>query len=104
VGVDLPGIVVQARAYWATVAERFRHARVSARHHRHVLTSAFLVVLGLGGALAGGALVGEWALGVVLIAESGFAVFVGLKRDDRKPQVRGRTVGEVLEQVRARPW
>jgi hypothetical protein len=100
---DLPGIVVQARAYWATAAERSRHARVSARRHRHVLTSALLVVLGLGGALGGGALIGEWALGLVLVVESAGAVWFGLYRDDRAP-ARGRTVGEVLEEARRRPW
>src|SRR5215831_15701225 len=100
---DLGGMWVQARAYWATAAERDRHARERARAGRHVITSVLLVVLGLGGALGGGALVGEWALGLVLIAESAGAVWFGLYRDDRKP-VRGRTVGEVLEVERRRPW
>ena len=101
--MNVPGAVVQVRAYWATARERARHARQQARANRHVLVSAALVVLGLGGALGGGALVGEWALGLVLIAESAGAVWFGLYRDDRKP-VRGRTVGEVLEVERRRPW
>ena len=100
---DLGAVWVQARAYWATARERARHARQRARSNRHVITSALLVVLGLGGALGGGAVVGEWALGLVLIAESAGLVWFGLYRDDRKP-ARGRTVGEVLEVERRRPW
>jgi hypothetical protein len=102
----LPGIWVQSRAYWATARERLRHARALASRHRHVLVSAALVVLGLGGALAGGALIGEWALGLVLIAESACVAYVGLRRDDRVPLPRAgeRTVGEVLEAERRRPW
>lgn len=104
--VNVPGVLVQVRAYLATARERLRHARARARSHRHVLTSAALVVLGLGGALGGGALVGEWALGVVLIAESAGAVYIGLQRDDRVPLPRAgeRTVGQVLEAERRRPW
>jgi hypothetical protein len=63
-----------------------------------------LVVLGLGGGLAGGALVGEWCLGLVMITESALLVFAGFARDDgtgRGP--RGRTVEEVLERARHLP-
>lgn len=103
---DLGGMWVQARAYWATVRERARHARAQARRNRHVLTSALLVVLGLGGALAGGALVGEWALGVMLIAESAGAIYFGLQRDDGTPLARAgeHTAEDVLEFERRRPW
>jgi len=97
---------VQVRAYWATVAERARQVRARARRSRHVLVSVALVVLGLGGALAGGALIGEWALGLVLIAESAGALWFGLFRDDQAPLPRRgeRTVGDVLEQARRGPW
>lgn len=103
---DLGGMWVQARAYWATARERARHARERARRNRHVLSSVLLVVLGLGGALAGGALVGEWALGVVLIGESCGLVYFGLYRDDRVPLPRHgeHTVEDVLEAERRRPW
>jgi len=102
----LAASLVQVRAYLATAGERLRHARVSARRHRHVLAPAALVVLGLGGALGGGALVGEWCLGLVLILESAGVVWFGLQRDDGTPPQRrgGRTVGEVLEVERRRPW
>jgi len=96
---------VQVRAYRATVAERARHARGRARVHRHALASAALIVLGLGGALAGGALVGEWCLGLVLIAESAGAVWSGLFRDDGAPPPRAgeRTHQQVLEWARRLP-
>ena len=79
---DLTGMVVQVRAQLA--AWRGQGARVRARlaRSRHVLTSAFLVVAGLAGALGGGALIGRWCLGLVLLAESAGAVWFGLMRDD----------------------
>jgi len=93
------------RAYQATVVERARHARDRARRNRHALQSAALIVLGLGGALAGGALVGEWCLGLVLIAESAGAVYFGLFRDDQVPLPRAgeRTHEQVLEWARRLP-
>jgi hypothetical protein len=65
-----------------------------------------LVILGLGGGLAGGALIGEWCLGLVLIAESALVVFVGLARDDgtgRPSSPQGHTVPEILERARNLP-
>ena len=61
---------------------------------------------GLGGMLAGGALVGEWCLGLVLIAESGGALAVGLLRDDgtgAAPARGAMTVPEILERARHAP-
>jgi hypothetical protein len=94
------GVVVRAQlAAWRGQARRIR-----ARSGR-TITSVLLVVAGLAGALGGGALVGRWCLGLVLIAESAGAVWVGLCRDDGQPTaVRGaRTVAEVLEQHRHLP-
>ena len=65
-----------------------------------------LVALGLGGGLAGGALIGEWCLGLVMIAEAGLLVYVGLARDDgagRPPPREARTVPEILERARHLP-
>jgi hypothetical protein len=76
--------------------------------HKHALVSSVLMFLGAGGALAGGALIGEWALGLVLIAESGLAFWFGLYRDDgelSRVHVRGLLTHEqVLARERARPW
>ncbi len=93
-------VVVRAQlAAWRGQARRIRAG--SGR----TLTSVLLVVAGLAGALGGGALVGRWCLGVVLIAESAGAVWVGLNRDDGQPApARGaRTVAEVLEDHRHLP-
>lgn len=99
---------MQVRAYQATAAVRLQHLRERARRSRHVLHSALLMFLGLGGALAGGALIGEWALGLVVIAESGLAFWFGLFRDDGElPRVHVPgllTHEQVLARERARPW
>ena len=79
---DLTGMVVVARAYAAAWRAHGRHARARLAKSRHVLTSAVLVVAGLAGALGGGALIGRWCLGLVLLAESAGAVWAGLMRDD----------------------
>jgi hypothetical protein len=79
------------------------------RKSRHQLASAGLVTAGLGGMLGGGALIGTWCLGLVLIAVSGGAVWFGLMRDDgsglpRLPVRRGpKTVADVLEEARLAP-
>lgn len=83
---------------WAAHAGRLR-----ARLVPH--TALLLVVLGLGGGLAGGALIGEWCLGLMLIAESALVVYVGLARDDGTgsgPR-QGHTVPEILERARNLP-
>ena len=80
-------------------------ARARLAQSRHVLTSAALVVAGLGGALGGGALIGRWCLGLVLLAESAGAVWAGLMRDDGTglPRRGERTVADVLEEQRRLP-
>jgi hypothetical protein len=100
--VSLPVLWRAAAAQWRP---RLASARQRARRDRHVLTSAALVVLGLGGGLAGGALIGEWALGLVLIAESAGAVWWGLQRDDgaASPRDGERTLPEILERARRAP-
>lgn len=97
------GVVVRAhmaawRAHWLRVRARLGWSR-------HVLTSAALVVCGLAGAAAGGWLIARWALGLVLICESGGAVWMGLMRDDGAglPRRGERTVAEVLEEQRRYP-
>jgi len=96
---------VQARAYAALARAHARLARDRARRNRHALLSAVLIVAGLGGALGGGALVGEWCLGLVLIAESGGAVWFGLFRDDGAalPRAGERTHAQVLDWARRLP-
>lgn len=93
------------RAVAAQRRPRLASARRRARQHRHALTSAALVILGLGGALGGGALIGEWALGLVLTAESAGLVWWGLQRDDGTwpPREGARTVPEILERARLTP-
>ncbi len=94
------GPLWQARAVlWAA-----RARRLAARPH---LAGVLLAVLGLGGMLAGGALIGEWCLGLVLIAESAGLVAVGLRQDDgQNPAAldgREHTVAEVLAREARRP-
>ena len=102
---DLTGIVVVARAYAAAWRAHGRGLRERMARSRHVLTSVFLVVAGLAGALGGGALIGRWCLGLVLLAESAGAVWAGLMRDDGTglPRRGERTVAEVLEEQRRLP-
>lgn len=72
------------------------------RRARRTVTSVLMVLAGLAGALGGGALVGRWCLGLVLIAESAAVVLVGLNRDDGElPPRRGeRTLEEILQDAR----
>lgn len=98
-----------ARVRWVMAAAlcraQARRLAGRARQHRHVLVSALLVVLGMAGGLAGGALIGRWCLGLMLIAESCGLVWWGLMRDDGTglPRRGARTVGEILEDERMRP-
>lgn len=92
----------------ARVAAGVMWGRLAAavRRHRHPLTSGALIVAGLGGALGGGALIGEWMLGLVLIAESAGLLVAGLLRDDGGPEPppRGaREVEDILDDERLRP-
>lgn len=91
-----------AAVLWKT---RLRVARERASAARHLLASVALVVSGCLGALVGGWLVGRWCLGLVLMAESGTAIWLGFARDDGEPLPRrgGRTVAEVLAEERLRP-
>jgi hypothetical protein len=92
----------RAAAVVQAVHVRRARARVAVLLGRHA--ALLLVVLGLGGALAGGALIGEWCLGLVLIAESALAVFAGFARDDGTGQPpRGHTLPEILERARNAP-
>jgi hypothetical protein len=102
---DLNGMVVVTRAYLATVRARGRAFRVRLARSRHVLTSAALVIAGLAGALGGGALIGRWCLGLVLLAESAGAVWFGLMRDDGTalPRRGERTIADVAEEYRRLP-
>ena len=98
---DLDAVWVQLRAYVVLGRSHAARARARVRENRHVLFSALLIVLGLGGALAGGALVGEWCLGLVLIAESAGLLWFGLFRDDEpKPQP---VAGDVFARYRGLP-
>jgi hypothetical protein len=100
---QVPPVIWRAAAVvWA---ERARMLRARLSRSRHVLASVALVVLGLGGGLAGGALVGEWCLGLVMIAESCLLLYMGLARDDGQgPQLRGaRSHAEILDAARRAP-
>lgn len=91
-----------AAVIWAAHARRLRDR---ARASRHVLASVLLVAAGMAGGLGGGALIGTWCLGLVMIAESCGLIWFGLMRDDGTPRPRrgARTVAEVLEDERIRP-
>lgn len=102
---DLNAIAVQVRAQLAAWRGHGRDVRARLARSRHVLTSVLLVLAGLGGALAGGALIGRWCLGLVLLAESAGAVWAGLNRDDGQPLPRRgeRTIADVAEEYRRLP-
>lgn len=95
----LPVVTRAQLAAWRGQARRIR-----ARSGR-TITSVVLVVAGLAGALGFASLLGGWCVGLVGMAESAGAVWVGLNRDDGQPGVaRGaRTVADVLEQHRHLP-
>jgi len=104
-------------------AARLRRAGVVVRAHaaawrqhghrpgpsRGQVTSAALMVAGMAWMLGGGALVGTWCLGLVLIAESAGLVWFGLFRDDGVlPRMLPRPGGprsheEILEMARHAP-
>jgi hypothetical protein len=85
---------------------RFYRLRDRLSQQRHQVTSAAMVVGGMAGALGGGALIGRWALGLVLIAESVAVIWLALERDDGVPVERAgveRTPRQILEVERRRP-
>lgn len=88
---------------WAAHARRLRDRLA---RQRGQVTSVLMVFLGLGGGLAGGALVGEWMLGLVLIAESCGLLVAGLMRDDgtgSPPAGDDRSLNAILERARRAP-
>lgn len=103
----LPAERVVRRAAAATWRARLGPARRRAARSRHALTSAALVTFGALGMLAGGALVGRWCLGLVLIGEAGFAAWAGLARDDGTGRGPGAheppTLADVLARARHAP-
>lgn len=88
----------------AGVMTRAARARQRLRAARHQVVSAAMLILGLGAALLGGALIGRWCLGLVLIAEAAGLITVGLLRDDgvALPRRGARTVAETFEEERQR--
>jgi len=102
-GVRLAGVTVRAhlrawRLHGRALASRARQARQQ-------LTSAALMVAGIGGLLGFSSLVGLWCLGLTGMAVSGGALWFGLMRDDGTgmPRRGERTVADVLEVERWRP-
>lgn len=102
---DLAAIEVQVRAHLAAWRGQGRSLRGRLARSRHILVSALLVVAGLAGLLGFASLLGGWCVGLVGMAESAGALWVGLNRDDGRPLPRrgGRTVGDVLEDARRLP-
>ena len=90
-----------------TARLRFDMLRLRLSQQRHQVTSAALVLGGMAGALGGGALIGRWALGLVLIVESVACVWIGMERDDGAPVPPRpgtlRTPAEINEMERYRP-
>lgn len=100
--------MARLRPAWraAAVVWRAHAARARLRLLAAARQPLVLVVLGLGGALAGGALVGEWCLGLVMVAEGALVAYVGFARDDGAgplPAHEAPTVGQVLERARLLP-
>jgi len=86
---------------WAGTSRRVRSGGGGAAARR----SALLLVLGgCLGALAGGDLIGRWCMGLVLIAESAGAIWLGLNQEDggELPLLGARTVDQVLDDERLR--
>jgi hypothetical protein len=102
---DLNAMAVQVRAQLAAWRGHGRDVRARLARSRHVLTSALLVVAGLAGAPLGGLLVGPWFTGLILVAESAGAVWLGLNRNDGQPLPRRgeRTIADVAEEYRRLP-
>jgi hypothetical protein len=89
-------------AAWRGTLTRTRDAAAVKVRRR---TSDLLVWGGAAGMLAGAAIVGTWLLGLTLMAEAGFAAYVGLNREDggTLPARGSRYPSEVLEDERRYP-
>jgi hypothetical protein len=101
----LIAVRAQVHAWRGYVRGQVHERRWKLRRYLSAHSAVVLVLAGGLGALAGGWLIGRWCLGLVLIAESVFAIYVGLNRDDGTDMpIRGaRTVAQVLEDERYRP-
>jgi len=90
----------RARVTREVLAWRARHPlpRPWRRWPRGLATNVALVLIGLAGGIFGGALVGRWMAGLVIMAESALVVYVGFNREDAQPRpLRGaRTTAQVL--------
>ena len=66
--------------------------------------SAVLLVMSLAGLVGGAWLVGPWAVGVAVMADSllvgGWALFRDDGRPEQPPAARGTTLADVLERAR----
>ena len=70
--------------------------------------SVVLLLCSLAGVIGGAALVGRWAVGVAIVADSAAVGVYALRRDDgngQQPSVQAvqGTVASVLDRVRAAP-
>jgi hypothetical protein len=101
-GWELPAARAQVIAW---VYGPARRARLAWRARLARWRAELLVFGGAAGMLGGAAIVGWWLLGLTLMAESGFAVWLGLSSDDgtARPLRGARTVGQVLDDERLRP-
>ena len=67
-------------------------------------SSVLLLIASLAGVLGGAALIGVWALGLAIIADSvAVGVFALLRDDGRQPQLQAvvPTLAQILERARA---
>jgi uncharacterized membrane protein len=63
-----------------------------------------VLLASLAGVVGGAALIGTWAIGLAVIADSVFGVWYALFRDvPDEPQARQLTHEEILERYRAAP-
>lgn len=102
---DLAAINVQVREHLAAWRGQGRLVRDRLARSRHVLTSAALVLAGLGGLLGFAGLLGGWCVGLTGMCESAGVLWFGLMRDDGTslPRRGGRTIADVAEEYRRLP-
>lgn len=96
---------VTARAQLAAWRGELRRTRDAAGLRLRRRARELLVIAGALGMLGGAAIVGTWLLGLTLMAEAGFACWVGLNGDDGGglPARGARTPAQVLDEERLRP-